>query len=268
MANRRMIAKSISVSDETNSISDFAALLFTWLIPHTDDYGVIPGSPGRIKALVVPRRKQTEAEIEAALEEMRAVGLIYRYSENGQQCIQLVHFDKHQEGLHKRTAPRNPLYRAEQDDGASGKLQENPGKSCVTQPNVSEPKPTESKSTHLNSTTEPTSVDGVQREIVEALTQNVCRISSPMEREMLRDWSRTLPDEWILQAIKRAALNKAGSIRYVDTILKTWKAKYKPDEKPWEEERWNKQNGKLSLRSFAMEKLSVMAQEAAEYDTG
>ena len=66
MANRRMIAKSISVSDETNSISDFAALLFTWLIPHTDDYGVIPGSPGRIKALVVPRRKQTEAEFRKA----------------------------------------------------------------------------------------------------------------------------------------------------------------------------------------------------------
>ena len=59
-----MIAKSISVSDETNALSDFAALLCTWLIPHTDDYGVIPGSPGRIKALVVPganraKRKST-----------------------------------------------------------------------------------------------------------------------------------------------------------------------------------------------------------------
>ena len=48
MANRRMIAKSISVSDEANALGDFAALLFTWLIPHSDDYGVIPGSPGRI----------------------------------------------------------------------------------------------------------------------------------------------------------------------------------------------------------------------------
>ena len=105
-----MIAKSISVSDETNALSDFAALLFTWLIPHTDDYGVIPGSPGRIKALVVPRRKQSEAEIDAALEEMRSVGLIYRYQHAGQSYIQLVRFERHQEGLHKRTAPHSPVY--------------------------------------------------------------------------------------------------------------------------------------------------------------
>ena len=89
MANRRMIAKSISVSDETNALSDFAALLFTWLIPHSDDYGVIPGSPGRIKALVVPRRKQSEADIDAALEEMRRVGLIYRYFQSKEDIFVL-----------------------------------------------------------------------------------------------------------------------------------------------------------------------------------
>ena len=154
------------------------------------------------------------------------------------------------------------------DDGASGKLQEIPGKSCVTEPNVTEPNQTEYKSTERSATTERVSPDGEQREIVEAVTQNICRISNPMEREMLREWSRTLPGEWILQAIKRAALNKAGSVKYVDTILQTWKARYQPDEKPWEEERWNKQRGKPSLHSFAMEKLSAMAREAAEYDTG
>ena len=119
-----MIAKSISVSDEANALGDFAALLFTWLIPHSDDYGVIPGSPGRIKALVVPRRKQSEADIEAALEEMRRVGLIYRYHHAGQPYIQLVRFEQHQEGLHKRTAPRNPLYNQAEASGSAGEESE------------------------------------------------------------------------------------------------------------------------------------------------
>lgn len=40
MANRRMISKSISVSEQANVLADFAALLFIWMLPHTDDWGI------------------------------------------------------------------------------------------------------------------------------------------------------------------------------------------------------------------------------------
>ena len=175
MANRRMLSKSISVSDETNELTDFAALLFTWMISHTDDYGVIPGSPGRNKALVVPRRNRTDAEVDAALEEMRALGLIYRYELNGKQYLQMVKFDQYQDGLNKRTAPRCPVCPEEQKGGfgrqegenlqalpaaseifretpavsgnfselpgISRNFRELPGNSCLTEPNRTEPNP-------------------------------------------------------------------------------------------------------------------------------
>lgn len=110
MANRRMISKSISISTKVNSISDFAALLFTWMIPHTDDYGVLEGSPGTVKALVIPRRKQTEKQVAEALGELQRVGLIWWYYHNEHQYVQFVNFDEHQDGLHKRTKSKYPTF--------------------------------------------------------------------------------------------------------------------------------------------------------------
>ena len=143
MANRRMISKSISISTKVNSISDFAALLFTWMVPHADDYGVIDGDEGTVKALVVPRRKQTEAAVGQALSEMQKIGLIWRYSWKGKPYIQFVNWEEHQEGLHKRTAPKLPIY---QDCcGNSGNFREIPGNSPLREQNLTEGKGTEGK---------------------------------------------------------------------------------------------------------------------------
>ena len=152
MANRRMLSVTVSVSDKTNSISDFAALLFSWMIPHADDYGILYGTPGRIKALVVPRRSQTELDVDKALDEMCAAGLIYRYVNNGQQYVQLVNFDEHQHGLQKRTGPRHPFFDSEGSEPFSGKFREIPGNSCLTEPNLTEPNLREENYNELNLT--------------------------------------------------------------------------------------------------------------------
>ena len=141
MASRRMISKSISISKKVNSISDFAALLFTWMIPHADDYGVLDGDEGTIKALVVPRRKQTESAVGQALSEMQKVGLIWRYFYKEKPYIQFINFEEHQEGLHKRTCPKYPLYLDCCHD--SGNFREIPGNSLRTEPNRTEKNRTE-----------------------------------------------------------------------------------------------------------------------------
>jgi hypothetical protein len=122
-----MISKSISVSDNTNKLSDFAALLFTWMIPHTDDYGIIEGTAGKVKALIVPRRKQTEKQVELAMQELQNNGLIWRYIYKDNEYLQFCKFDEHQEGLHKRIAPKNPIYSEVKDD--SNNFREIPGNS-------------------------------------------------------------------------------------------------------------------------------------------
>lgn len=54
MAQRRMIDKRISVSEQVANLPLKAQLLFTWMIPHADDVGLLPYSARTIKALVVP----------------------------------------------------------------------------------------------------------------------------------------------------------------------------------------------------------------------
>ena len=132
-----MISKSISISTKANSISDFAALLFTWMVPHADDYGVLDGDEGTIKALVVPRRKQTAKQVGQALAELQQIGLIWIYFYKNKPYIQFTNFEEHQEGLHKRTSPKLPLYMDCCHD--SGNFREIPGNSPLTELNLTEP---------------------------------------------------------------------------------------------------------------------------------
>lgn len=76
MAQGRIINKSISLSEKANTISDAAALLYSWMIPHGDDFGLLQGSPMTIKALVAPMRSWSIEQVKLFIDEMVAVGLI------------------------------------------------------------------------------------------------------------------------------------------------------------------------------------------------
>lgn len=109
MAEKRMISKSISVSEKVNMLPDiFDMLLFTWLVPHTDDFGRLTGSPAKVKALVVPMLDKSIRDVERALSELHSAELIIWYECNGDRYIQIVNFEKHQQGLHKRTKSKFP----------------------------------------------------------------------------------------------------------------------------------------------------------------
>ncbi|MEK6829212.1 MAG: hypothetical protein AABY15_03720, partial [Nanoarchaeota archaeon] len=49
-----MIDKKISVSEQVSNLPIEAQLLFTWMIPHADDLGLLPYSAKTIRAMVVP----------------------------------------------------------------------------------------------------------------------------------------------------------------------------------------------------------------------
>ena len=272
MANRRMISKSISVSDETNSIGLFAALLFTWMIPHTDDYGVIAGTAGRIKALVVPRLSQSEKDVEDALDEMRAVGLIHRYTNNGHYYSQFVNFEQHQEGLHKRTSPKHPLWNGEGSQPFVGSFREIPVRSRLTEPNLTEPNLNEGNQNELNPTElrareeEHAGLGEAELVVVDQLAKNICRVNSETERAIVRAWLKEYSQDWIVQAIQTAALNKAGSVKYVDAILKAWGSNYLATDKPWEHDRRKRQRASPG-KSYAMAKLEKMARDALDEET-
>lgn len=81
MARRRYLTTDVSLDERVNDLAvehgDFAALLYTWMIPHAEDDGTIHATPRKLLYMVVPmRRDKTEDDISAALRGMVRLGLI------------------------------------------------------------------------------------------------------------------------------------------------------------------------------------------------
>lgn len=105
MAEKRMLSKVISVSEKVNMLPEiFDMLLFTWMIPHADDYGRLPGSPAKIKALVVPMIDRSLLQVKQSLERLEEQKLILWYEAGGEKLIQIVDNEKHQQGLKGKKA--------------------------------------------------------------------------------------------------------------------------------------------------------------------
>ena len=98
--------------------------------------------------------------------------------------------------------------------------------------------------------------------VVRLISRHICPVSSRIEADTLREWSETLPQRWIVEAIRQAALSKARSVKYVDKILQSWRSRYQPDESPWLAERSRSRAGPAN-QSFAMRRLAQLAREAA-----
>jgi len=141
VANRRMISKRISISDRVSAVSEFSQLLYTWIIPHTDDWGRIDGSPKIVKALVMPLSKRKEKDFEKSLKEMADLGLITWYAVDNRLFIHILGFENHQTGLEKRTHSKFPDIPLKTDDGIypSEKFSEVLRNSSLTKPNLTKP---------------------------------------------------------------------------------------------------------------------------------
>lgn len=91
-----MISKTISISKKVNKLDDAAALLYTWIQPHTDDFGCMDGDADSVRAIVVPRRAITEEQVEDALEQMEELELIERYTVDEENYLHVTKFEEHQ----------------------------------------------------------------------------------------------------------------------------------------------------------------------------
>ncbi len=97
MAQKRMIDKKISVSEDVANLTLEAKLLFTWMIPHSDDVGLLPYSARSIKGLVVPMVDElTTEKIGFHLESMKAVKLIEELEWFGDKFWRITNFSQHQ----------------------------------------------------------------------------------------------------------------------------------------------------------------------------
>lgn len=108
-----MISKSLSTSKKYAALyplplGEFCQSLYPLLVAHADDFGRLEGDVFTVKHSVVPASPRTEIEIQQALTTLDDVQLIAWYDVEGHAFVQIVDFERHQVGLHKRTASRFP----------------------------------------------------------------------------------------------------------------------------------------------------------------
>lgn len=114
----------------SGKLGEFAQALFPLMVCQSDDFGRLEGDAFTIKHKVFPTSPRPERDFQKALEAMDRVGLIQLYIAEGITCIQILAFDDHQSGLHKRTKSKFP-----EPPGNSRKFPEIPSEQNRTEQN-------------------------------------------------------------------------------------------------------------------------------------
>ncbi len=129
MSRHRSISTDISTDTQVAELAEHGPLpllLYTWAIPHADDWGRMTGDPRQFKLLVCPGLEVTAKDVEQAVTLIAEVGLWLRYEVAGKWYIAFTpsSWFKHQNYIPKSKrqadrsaypAPQNPAYRL--DDG-------------------------------------------------------------------------------------------------------------------------------------------------------
>ena len=99
MARGRMLDKCISFSEIINDLTLKEAFIYTWIIPHLDDWGRITGSPRKLKAMIFSMKKEIKVkDIQNALQKFKDIELYLWEEINGELVLQmpLDQFNEHQ----------------------------------------------------------------------------------------------------------------------------------------------------------------------------
>lgn len=106
MARKRYISTELSTDGKLADLSIHGflpLLLYTWSIPHMDDWGRLTGDARQFKLLVCPALDILLREVDEALNQIAAAGLWERYEVDGKWCIAVpaTKWFKHQSYINK-----------------------------------------------------------------------------------------------------------------------------------------------------------------------
>ena len=142
MARGRMIDNCISTSEKINDLSLREAFIYTWIIPHLDDWGRVTGSPRKLKALIFPMKKEISISIiEKTLTKLKSIGLFLWEDIDGVLVLQqpFDEFNDHQSiSESKRSKSKYPeiLGVSQEMPRNAKKCQENPAQENLREVNL------------------------------------------------------------------------------------------------------------------------------------
>ena len=232
MAQKRMIDKKISVSEQVADLPIEAQLIFTWAIPHADDIGLLPHHERTLKALIIPMVDMTVEKFGFHLESIRKQNLLREVEHNGQKYYHVVKFLLNQT-LKRDRQPFTIL---------PVKLPENPEKSWKMIQEIADGMGLESKWNPVGNHLEPE----VKRSEVKRREDKSCdakRAATPSDQAK---WFfgtmmiSPLPDdgkEFLQRITEKTGLSKQDVWRNVKAFVLYWTEKSKDGKK----ERWQMQ---------------------------
>ena len=93
----RILKESICTSPNIERLTWFEEVVFYRLIVQCDDYGRFDARPPLLRARLFPLLEELDTDdVAAAVAMLEVVGLIERYTVDGQEYLQLTTWDKHQ----------------------------------------------------------------------------------------------------------------------------------------------------------------------------
>jgi hypothetical protein len=106
MSRRRYISTDISTDIKTAELAEYGTLpllLYTWAIPHMDDWGRMTGDARQFKLLVCPALDVSSKDVDEAINQISSVGLWIRYEVDGKNVISIPDdsWFKHQSYINK-----------------------------------------------------------------------------------------------------------------------------------------------------------------------
>lgn len=96
MAQKRMIDKKISVSEQVANLPLEAQLIFTWAIPHADDVGLLPSSHRTLKAIIAPLLEMRSEDFTGHWDAIIGQGLVQEFEYKGEKFYRITKFNDHQ----------------------------------------------------------------------------------------------------------------------------------------------------------------------------
>jgi hypothetical protein len=142
MSRRRYITSLISIDKRVRRLTDSAALLYTWAIPHAEEDGTIDADPEELLSMVFPNRPGwTVAKMERCVREIEDLDLARVYE--GRLYFPPGPFYSIQSNVH---LDKRRNWHPERNARYSGETAENSGEQRRTAENSASPSPSPSPS--------------------------------------------------------------------------------------------------------------------------
>lgn len=239
MSRKRYISTEISMDKKLAELSEHGTLpllIYTWSIPHMDDWGRMTGDAREFKMLVCPGLDVNVKDIQTAIWQIADVGLWKYYNADGKWvlCIPPEKWFKHQSYIGKDK--RN------NDEGSSFKsveFAETPFKTDELPQNAEEHRETPQNPSSFSFSSSVSLSVSDSKDSTTATADNPFRIYeserfgmlTSMLGEKIGEMIDTFTERWVCEAMKEAVFYDIKTLPYVNKILIDWQKTGHPE--PW-----------------------------------